>query len=47
MRSREGMRMTRHPGESRGLRPLQAPRFSPAGVPAFAGMTVNSMTVIA
>jgi hypothetical protein len=47
MRGREGMSMIRHPGESRGLGPLQGPRCSPAEVPAFAGMTTDSMTVTA
>jgi hypothetical protein len=37
--------MIRHPGESRGLGPLEAPRSSPAEVPAFAGMTAESTTV--
>jgi hypothetical protein len=45
MSVREGTRMIRHPGESRGLGPLEAPRFSPAEVPAFAGMTAEPATV--
>ena len=45
MNGREGMSMIRHPGGSRGLGPLEAPRFSPAKVPAFAGMTASSTSV--
>ncbi|MEA3008443.1 MAG: hypothetical protein QOJ91_135 [Sphingomonadales bacterium] len=39
-------RTFRHPGKSRGLMPLQAPRLSPPEVPAFAGMTAESTAVI-
>jgi hypothetical protein len=47
MTIRVGTPMIRHPGESRDLGPLQARRFSPAEVPASAGMTTVSTTVIA